>query len=70
MDLDYNAARNLDFDSTSNASSATNGTTDENTQVFGPTTRRKWTEWVAKPKSTAHPTPLTSSVDEESENVS
>lgn len=57
----YQAAKHIDFDTESNASSDV--TTDENSQVFGPTTRRKWTEWTAKPPN------LASSPDK-TENVS
>ncbi|KAL5016381.1 hypothetical protein ScPMuIL_005970 [Solemya velum] len=53
LDHTYQAAKALDFDSNSNASTATNGTTDENSQVYGATTRRQWTEWVLKPRSDA-----------------
>lgn len=63
MDHTYQAAKALDFDSNSNASTATNCTTDENSQVYGATTRRQWTEWVLKPRSDA------TSI-EETENVS
>ena len=59
----YHAAKHIDFDSESNASSDV--TTDENIQVFGPTTRRKWTEWTAKPAPSASP-----SSPEKTENVS
>ena len=61
----YQAAKHIDFDSESNASS--DFTPDENAQVFGPTTRRKWTEWTAKPSLSAS---ASSSSPEKMENVS
>ncbi|XP_033737590.1 histone-lysine N-methyltransferase, H3 lysine-79 specific-like isoform X2 [Pecten maximus] len=51
-DHSYQAARNLDFDSASNASTATNvsATAEEVSQVLGgPTTRRQWSECLNKP---------------------
>ncbi|XP_021339440.1 histone-lysine N-methyltransferase, H3 lysine-79 specific-like isoform X1 [Mizuhopecten yessoensis] len=51
-DHSYQAARNLDFDSASNASTATSmsGTAEEIAQVMGgPTTRRQWSECLSKP---------------------
>ncbi|XP_060071074.1 histone-lysine N-methyltransferase, H3 lysine-79 specific-like [Ylistrum balloti] len=51
-DHSYQAARNLDFDSASNASTGTSvsGTTEEISQVLGgPTTRRQWSECLNKP---------------------
>ena len=49
-DHNYGAARNLDFDNASNASSVTSNTTDD-TQVLlgGPTTRRQWSEITKVP---------------------
>ena len=57
----FRAAKLIDFDSESNGSSDL--TADETTQVFGPTTRRKWTEWTSKP-------PLSDSATERQEHVS
>ncbi|KAK7099700.1 platelet binding protein GspB-like isoform X2 [Littorina saxatilis] len=55
-DHTYQAAKALDFDSASNASTITNTMSDDNSNtvnsaeddssVMGPTTRRKWTEWA------------------------
>ena len=62
-DHTYQAAKALDFDSTSNASTITNTisddnnsnsntahsaviTTEDDSNIMGPTIRRKWTEWV------------------------
>ena len=57
-DHTYQASRAIDFDSASNASAsnastATTVTVDaeETNQVHGTTTRRQWTELVAKPKA-------------------
>lgn len=44
----FKAAKLLDFDSTSNASSEMTGNSEEY-QVYGPTTRRKWSQWIARP---------------------
>jgi len=43
----------IDFDSNSNASSEAIAHSEEY-QVYGPTTRRKWSEWIAQPA----PTPI------------
>ena len=63
-DHTYQAAKALDFDSASNASTITNTISDDNnsntahstimsteddSNIMGPTTRRKWTEWVNRP---------------------
>ena len=47
MDSSYKAAKLLDFDSTSNASSEMTG--NEEYQVYGPTTRHKWSQWISRP---------------------
>lgn len=62
----YTAARNIDFDSNSNASTVISDTTDENFQVQGPTTRRQWSELVSKPKSDS--ASMVASSNEEDEN--
>ncbi|XP_053394134.1 serine-rich adhesin for platelets-like isoform X4 [Mercenaria mercenaria] len=46
-DSSYKAAKLLDFDSTSNASSEMTG--NEEYQVYGPTTRHKWSQWISRP---------------------
>ncbi|KAL4236947.1 Histone-lysine N-methyltransferase [Mactra antiquata] len=48
-DNNFKAAKLLDFDSTSNASSEMNGT--EEYQVYGPTTRRKWSQLISRPST-------------------
>ncbi|XP_069125915.1 uncharacterized protein [Argopecten irradians] len=70
-DHSYQAARNLDFDSASNASTATNvsGTAEEVAQVLGgPTTRRQWSECLNKPSmevvSPEHPPAFREESDE------
>ncbi|KAK6180163.1 hypothetical protein SNE40_012359 [Patella caerulea] len=63
-DHTYQSAKVLDFDSASNASTGTNATEENgpvNGVVVGPTTRRAWTEWVTKPKSSGE--------DEENEEM-
>lgn len=62
-DSSFKAAKLLDFDSTSNASSETTG--NEETQVHGPTTRHKWSQWISRPP----PAQSASSVSD-TENVS
>ncbi|KAH3695580.1 hypothetical protein DPMN_083041 [Dreissena polymorpha] len=44
----FKAAKLLDFDSASNTSCEMTGYTGD-FQVFGPTTRRKWSEWISQP---------------------
>ncbi|XP_060559801.1 histone-lysine N-methyltransferase, H3 lysine-79 specific-like isoform X1 [Ruditapes philippinarum] len=62
-DSSYKAAKLLDFDSTSNASSEMTG--NEEYQVYGPTTRHKWSQWISRPP----PVQSASSVSD-TENVS
>lgn len=48
------AAKVLDFDSGSNSSFTNSGgavTVDDNSIVYGPTTRRQWNEYVKRPQS-------------------
>lgn len=65
------AARNLDFDSASNASTGTTSATEDASSTHGPTTRKQWTELVTKSESAAETSAHASSAEEEeeSENV-
>ncbi|KAL3870081.1 hypothetical protein ACJMK2_042696 [Sinanodonta woodiana] len=68
-DHSYQAAKVLDFDSMSNTSSEPSVTKGEEVdfgqqepQIYGPTTRRQWCEWITRPKSSlTHPVSVSSS---------
>ncbi|KAK3591174.1 hypothetical protein CHS0354_029026 [Potamilus streckersoni] len=68
-DHTYQAAKVLDFDSMSNTSSEPSVNKGEEVdfaqqepQIYGPTTRRQWCEWITRPKSSlTHPVSVSSS---------
>ncbi|XP_052775072.1 serine-rich adhesin for platelets-like isoform X1 [Mya arenaria] len=69
-DGSFKAAKLLDFDSTSNGSFPEMAGNSEQNQVYGPTTRRKWSEWIAQPHTSSggHIMSVTDTENEDEEN--